>query len=102
MKKSFRAFMNTAVFRAFFKAALAAAVFFAYIFAIWAGITVLLAVLGAIIIGRQGAMLRTIGSQAREDIEKLMGTKVLLKLWVKVREDWRNRESDLRATGYEE
>lgn len=52
MKKSFRAFMNTAVFRAFFKAALAAAVFFAYIFAIWAGITVLLAVLGAIIIGR--------------------------------------------------
>ena len=56
----------------------------------------------AIIIGRQGAMLRTIGSQAREDIEKLMGTRVLLKLWVKVREDWRNRESDLRATGYEE
>ena len=56
----------------------------------------------AIIIGKQGAMLRTIGSQAREDIEKLMGTKVLLKLWVKVREDWRNRESDLRATGYEE
>ena len=56
----------------------------------------------AIIIGKQGAMLRTIGSQARADIEKLMGTKVLLKLWVKVREDWRNRESDLRATGYEE
>ena len=55
----------------------------------------------AIIIGKQGAMLRTIGSQARADIEKLMGTKVLLKLWVKVREDWRNRESDLRATGYE-
>lgn len=56
----------------------------------------------AIIIGKQGAMLRTIGSQARADIERLMGTKVLLKLWVKVREDWRNRESDLRATGYEE
>ena len=56
----------------------------------------------AIIIGKQGAILRTIGSQARADIEKLMGTKVLLKLWVKVREDWRNRESDLRATGYEE
>ena len=52
MKKSFRAFMNTAVFRTFFKAALAAAVFFAYVFVIWAGITVLLAVLGAIIIGR--------------------------------------------------
>ena len=56
----------------------------------------------AIIIGKQGAMLRTIGSQARADIEELMGTRVLLKLWVKVREDWRNRESDLRATGYEE
>ena len=56
----------------------------------------------AIIIGKQGAMLRTIGSQARADIAKLMGTKVLLKLWVKVREDWRKRESDLRATGYEE
>ena len=56
----------------------------------------------SIIIGRQGAMLQRIGSQARADIERLMGTKIMLKLWVKVREDWRNRESDLRATGYEE
>ena len=56
----------------------------------------------SIIIGRQGRMLRDIGSAARVDIERMMGTKVMLKLWVKVREDWRNRESDLRATGYEE
>ena len=56
----------------------------------------------AIIIGKQGRMLRDIGTAARADIERMMGTKVMLKLWVKVREDWRNRESDLRATGYEE
>lgn len=41
-----------------------------------------------IIIGKQGAMLRTIGAEARRDIENLLGTKVNLQLWVKVREDW--------------
>ena len=56
----------------------------------------------SIIIGKQGAMLRTIGSEARVDIERLMGTKVMLKLWVKVREDWRNRAGDLRTLGYED
>ena len=56
----------------------------------------------SIIIGRQGSMLREIGTAARLDIEKLLGVKVSLKLWVKVREDWRNRAGDLRATGYEE
>ena len=56
----------------------------------------------SIIIGKQGKMLQKIGSEARADIERLMGTKVLLKLWVKVREDWRNRMGDLRALGYEE
>ncbi len=54
-----------------------------------------------IIIGKQGSMLQTIGSQARADIERLLGTQVSLKLWVKVREDWRNRMSDLRTLGYE-
>ena len=54
----------------------------------------------SIIIGKQGSMLRTIGTQARIDIERLLGTKVMLKLWVKVREDWRNRAGDLRALGY--
>ena len=54
-----------------------------------------------IIIGKQGAMLGKIGSQAREEIERLLGTHVALKLWVKVREDWRNRKEDLRTLGYE-
>ena len=56
----------------------------------------------SIIIGKQGAMLQKIGSEARVDIERLLGTKVMLKLWVKVREDWRNRAGDLRTLGYEE
>ena len=56
----------------------------------------------SIIIGKQWAMLRTIGSEARGDIERLLGTRVMLKLWVKVREGWRNRAGDLRALGYEE
>ena len=56
----------------------------------------------SIIIGKQGAMLGKIGSEARRDIEKLLNTHVSLKLWVKVREDWRNRAGDLRALGYED
>ena len=56
----------------------------------------------SIIIGKQGAMLGTIGSEARRDIEKLLGTKVILKLWVKVRENWRNRAEDLENLGYTE
>ena len=56
----------------------------------------------SIIIGKQGAMLQKIGSEARLDIERLLDTKVMLKLWVKVREDWRNRQSDLKTLGYEE
>lgn len=56
----------------------------------------------SIIIGKQGAMLSKIGSEARADIERLLDTKVMLKLWVKVREGWRNRDSDLRALGYED
>ena len=54
-----------------------------------------------IIIGKQGSMLKVIGSEAREDIEKLMGVHVNLKLWVKIRPDWRNNLSDLRTLGYE-
>ncbi len=56
----------------------------------------------AIIIGKRGAMLGKIGTEARADIERLLGAKVNLKLWVKVREDWRNRLSDLRTLGYEQ
>lgn len=54
----------------------------------------------SIIIGKQGSMLQKIGSQSRVDIENLLDTKVMLKLWVKVREDWRNRNEDLRNLGY--
>jgi len=55
-----------------------------------------------IIIGRQGAMLRRIGSKARESIERLLNTQVNLKLWVKVRPDWRNSRQDLKSLGYSE
>ncbi len=51
-----------------------------------------------IIIGKGGEKLKDIGSQARADIERLLGEKVYLKLWVRVKEDWRNRESFLNST----
>jgi GTP-binding protein Era len=54
-----------------------------------------------IIIGKQGAMLGAIGSAARMEIEGLLGMRLALKLWVKVRENWRNRADDLRTLGYE-
>ncbi len=54
-----------------------------------------------IIIGKKGAMLQLIGTEARRDIEALLGLHVNLKLWVKVRPDWRNRMDDLRTLGYE-
>lgn len=53
-----------------------------------------------IIIGNKGAMLKRIGSAARPEIETLFGTKVNLKLWVKVRPDWRNSANALRELGY--
>ena len=54
----------------------------------------------AIIIGKRGAMLKSIGSAARIDIEKLLNTKVFLELWVKVRRNWRNDIRLLKALGY--
>ena len=54
-----------------------------------------------IIIGKQGTMLQRIGTAARREIETLLDTHVNLKLWVKVRIDWRNRLEDLRNLGYE-
>ncbi len=54
-----------------------------------------------IIIGKNGSMLQTIGTEARLDIEKLMDTHINLKLWVKIRPDWRNNVSDLKNLGYE-
>ncbi|MBR3494603.1 MAG: GTPase Era [Clostridia bacterium] len=55
-----------------------------------------------IIIGRGGSMLRTIGSEAREDIERLLDRHVSLQLWVKVRPDWRNKPGDLHNLGYDQ
>ena len=54
-----------------------------------------------IIIGSHGNMLKTIGTEARQDIERLLGTHVNLKLWLKVRPEWRNNISDLRTLGYD-
>ena len=50
-----------------------------------------------IIIGKNGAMLKKIGTYAREDLEKMLGIKINLKLWVKVREDWINKETFLKT-----
>lgn len=55
----------------------------------------------AIIIGKHGAMLATIGKEARIDIESLLGMRVNLQLWIKVRPDWRNSKADLRTLGYD-
>ena len=50
-----------------------------------------------IIIGKAGTMLRKIGSKARREIEYLLGEKVYLDLWVKVNEDWRNKETAIKS-----
>jgi GTP-binding protein Era len=55
-----------------------------------------------IIIGKSGAMLKAVGEAARGDIEKLLGSRIYLDLWVKTRKDWRNELSGLRQLGYEE
>jgi len=53
-----------------------------------------------ILIGREGSMLKKIGSQARKDIETFFGKRVYLELFVKVEPNWRNRENKLREFGY--
>ncbi|EOT44172.1 GTPase Era [Enterococcus columbae] len=53
-----------------------------------------------IIIGKGGAMLKKIGTQARKDIEQLLGDKVFLELWVKVQKDWRDKQTYLTDYGY--
>ncbi len=55
-----------------------------------------------IIIGRGGMMLRKIGSKARREIEFLLGEKVYLDLWVKVNEDWRNKETAIKSFYYDD
>jgi len=53
-----------------------------------------------IVIGRGGAKLKRVGTEARRDIETFFGKKVFLEIFVKVEPDWRNRENKLRAFGY--
>ena len=55
----------------------------------------------AILIGRQGRALKEVASFARQDMEKFLGAKVFLTTYVKVRENWRDREGMLRELGYE-
>ena len=54
-----------------------------------------------IIIGKKGAMLKKIGTEARQDIEKMLDGHVNLKLWVKVRKDWRESDILLKNYGYD-
>lgn len=54
-----------------------------------------------IIIGKGGSMLKKIGQEARKDIEWMLGCPVNLQLWVKIKEDWRNRQGMLHELGYE-
>lgn len=53
-----------------------------------------------IIIGKHGSMLKKIGTLARTELENILGTKIFLQLWVKVKPDWRNSQSILRMLGY--
>jgi GTPase len=53
-----------------------------------------------IVIGKSGALLKEIGRLARKDMEALLGSKIFLELWVKVKKDWRNQERVLRDLGF--
>ena len=55
-----------------------------------------------IVIGAKGSLLKKIGQQARRDIEALLGCKVFVELWVKVKADWRNKDKALKQFGYKE
>ncbi|MBR3774573.1 MAG: GTPase Era [Alistipes sp.] len=55
-----------------------------------------------IVIGHKGERLKRVGQQAREDMERFLQKKVFLQLFVKVQEDWRNNERQLRRFGYDQ
>ena len=55
-----------------------------------------------IVIGKQGSMLKKIGTLARKDIEVMLGDKVFLETWVKVKKNWRDKKLDLADFGYNE
>ena len=71
------------------------------VIAIQAAIVMERATQKGIVIGKRGEMLKRIGSQSRSDIERLLGTRVFLELFVKVEENWSERPSKLREYGYE-
>jgi GTP-binding protein Era len=54
-----------------------------------------------IVIGSRGARLKRIGTESRQELETLLGTKVFLELFVKVRSGWADDEAHLRSYGYE-
>jgi GTP-binding protein Era len=54
----------------------------------------------AIILGQKGKMIKRIGQDARREIQQLVGTRVYLELWVKVRKRWRKDEKELQRMGY--
>lgn len=56
----------------------------------------------AILIGKNGELMKKIGQRARRDIERLLGSKVYLEMWIKVKKDWRNQENLLRNFGFAE
>ncbi|WP_025028201.1 GTPase Era [Caldalkalibacillus mannanilyticus] len=56
----------------------------------------------SIIIGKNGVLLKEIGKKARYDIESILGSKIYLELWVKVKKDWRNKMVQLRNFGFRE
>ncbi len=55
-----------------------------------------------IVIGKNGAVLKEVGEQARREIENLLGSPVFLDIWVKVKRDWRNKTSVLSELGYKD
>lgn len=54
----------------------------------------------AIVIGKDGKMLKQVGTEARQEIEKILGIRVYLEIWVKVKEKWSEKESYLNELGY--
>ncbi len=67
---------------------------------VWATIYVERSSQKGIIIGRNGSMLKEVGKLAREEIEALLGSQVNLQLWVKVKDDWREKPGSLGELGY--
>lgn len=55
-----------------------------------------------IVIGKQGARLKSVGTEARKDMEQLLDSKIMLNLWVKVKQGWSDDDRALRSLGYED